>query len=223
MGFGGACSCSVGAVRRVCGAGHAPRLWQETIDAHRDDVRTAIVHAAAELAAEAGLRSVTMSKIAERAGIGRATLYRYFPDVEAVLLAWHEVQISRHLAQLMTVAETVAPAERVPAVLEIYAVMAHQSHGHDDAELEAFLHRDSQVDRARDEVVSLVARFIADAAREGSVRDDISAEELARYCLHALGAATGASSKAAVRRLVAVTRAGMHPAAPRLTTPKLSR
>jgi len=28
-----------------------------------------------------------MSHIAERAGIGRPTLYKYFPDVETILLA----------------------------------------------------------------------------------------------------------------------------------------
>lgn len=33
---------------------------------------------------------MTMSRIAEEIGIGRATLYKYFPDVEAILLAWHE-------------------------------------------------------------------------------------------------------------------------------------
>jgi hypothetical protein len=33
-------------------------------------------------------------------GIGRATLYKYFPDVEAVLVAWHERQVAQHLDQL---------------------------------------------------------------------------------------------------------------------------
>ena len=39
-----------------------------------------------------------MSQIAEQTGIGRATLYKYFPDVEAILLAWHERQVTGHLA-----------------------------------------------------------------------------------------------------------------------------
>lgn len=42
------------------------------------------------LVAERGLRSVTMSEIAQRVGIGRATVYKYFSDVESILLAWHE-------------------------------------------------------------------------------------------------------------------------------------
>ncbi|MBA2423836.1 MAG: TetR/AcrR family transcriptional regulator, partial [Actinobacteria bacterium] len=43
-------------------------------------------------------------------------------------------------------------------------------------------------------------------------RDDVSPDELASYCLHALSAAGGLSSRAAVRRLVTVTLAGLRPA-----------
>ena len=74
-----------------------PKLWNETIDAHRQAVREAILDAAATLIEDGGLRAVTMSQLAERAGIGRATLYKYFPDAEAVLGAWHERQVTAHL------------------------------------------------------------------------------------------------------------------------------
>ena len=73
-----------------------PRLWSDTIDAHRQTVREATIEATSALVAEHGLRSVTMSQIAERTGIGRATLYKYFPDVEAILLAWHERDACQH-------------------------------------------------------------------------------------------------------------------------------
>jgi AcrR family transcriptional regulator len=76
-----------------------PRLWDDTIQAHRAAVRDAILDTAAALVAEHGLLAVTMSQIAETTGIGRATLYKYFPDVEANLVAWHERQITAHLAQ----------------------------------------------------------------------------------------------------------------------------
>src|SRR5918996_4902222 len=61
-----------------------PRLWTETIEEHRRAVRDATLDTAAALVGEHGLRSVTMSQIAEETGIGRATLYKYFPDVEAI-------------------------------------------------------------------------------------------------------------------------------------------
>ena len=58
-----------------------PRLWTETIETHRREVQEAIVETAGRLAISHGLLSVTMSQIAEETGIGRATLYKYFPDV----------------------------------------------------------------------------------------------------------------------------------------------
>ncbi|RUV80905.1 TetR/AcrR family transcriptional regulator, partial [Mesorhizobium sp. M5C.F.Ca.IN.020.14.1.1] len=79
-----------------------PKLWNETIDAHRRAVRDATLDATAALVAERGLLSVTMAKIAEETGIGRATLYKYFRDVEAILVAWHERQVTGHLEHLIT-------------------------------------------------------------------------------------------------------------------------
>ena len=74
-----------------------PKLWNETIETHRDAVRGAILDATAGLFADQGASGVTMSGIAQAAGIGRATLYKYFPDVESIKLAWHERQIHAHL------------------------------------------------------------------------------------------------------------------------------
>src|ERR671933_516519 len=81
-------------------AGVVPKLWNETIEAHRRAVRDAILDTTWALVDEHGLRSVTMSRIAQQTGIGRATLYKYFPDVEAILVAWHDRHVSRHLQQL---------------------------------------------------------------------------------------------------------------------------
>jgi AcrR family transcriptional regulator len=107
-----------------------PKLWSETIQAHRHQVRDAVLDTTATLAATHGLASVTMSQIATEAGIGRATLYKYFPDVEAILVAWHERQVTRHLQQLTEVRDrTGGPAERLQAVLEAYALMRHEQHG----------------------------------------------------------------------------------------------
>ena len=44
-----------------------------------------------------------MSHIAERAGIGRPTLYKYFPDVEAILLAWHQQHVEEQLDELIRI------------------------------------------------------------------------------------------------------------------------
>ena len=187
-----------------------PRLWSNTIEAHRHAVRDAIIHTTAELAGTDGLRSVTMSRIAEKTGIGRATLYKYFADVDAIMLAWHERQITGHLHQLTAAGEQPGtPVQRLEAVLHAYALISHASRKHRESELAGFLHGDPQVARAENELRQLVRRLVADAVASGEVRDDVAADELVNYCLHALTAAVGVPSIAAVRRLVAVTLAGM--------------
>jgi AcrR family transcriptional regulator len=189
-----------------------PRLWNETIEAHRRDVRDAILDTTAALVDEHGLLSVTMSQIAEETGIGRATLYKYFADVEAILLAWHDRQIEAHLRQLGEVQErTDDPWERLLVVLETYAMLAQASHGHHDADLAALLHRDSKKEHAQKHAHAMIRGLLADAARTGHVRNDVSPDELATYCLSALGAARGVQSRTAVRRIVTVTMDGLRP------------
>ena len=189
-----------------------PKLWNQTIQAHRREVRGAIMDTTAALVAEHGLRSVTMSQIAEETGIGRATLYKYFPDVEAILLAWHERQVSGHLEQLATVRDQAGDAgQRLEAVLEAFALISHESHGHRDSELGSFLHRDEQLAPAQRQLRTMIRDLLAEGARAGDLRDDVAPDELASYCLHALAAAGSLPSKAAVRRLVTVTLAGLRP------------
>lgn len=55
----------------------------------------------------------------------------------------------------------------------------------------------------------LIRALLTEAAGTGDVRGDVTPDELASYCLHALAAAGGLPSEAAVGRLVAVTLAGL--------------
>ena len=189
-----------------------PKLWSETIEEHRRAIHDATLDTTATLVGEHGLAAVTMSQIAAATGIGRATLYQYFPDVEAILMAWHERHIALHL-RLLTAARDAAgtPAEQLSAVLEAYALIQHQHHG---TELPvALLHRGEHVARTRQQLQDLVSDLLAAGARAGDIRADLDPGELASYCLHALTAAGSLPSEAAVRRLLAVTMSGLRPQA----------
>ena len=184
-----------------------PWLWDETIAAHRRAVRDATLDTTAALVAEHGLASVTMSQIAAETGIGRATLYKYFPDVDAILVAWHERQVAEHLAQLAEVRDQAGRAgERLKAVLGTYALILHEHHGSD---LAASLHRGAHVAQAHQQLRDFVRDLLREGAASGEVRDDVAPEELASYCLHAVAAARHLPSKAAVSRLVGVILAGL--------------
>lgn len=188
-----------------------PKLWNDTIEAHRHEVRDAILEATAALVAKHGVRSVTMLQIAEETGIGRATLYKYFPDVESILVAWHERHVLAHLEHLAALgSQAREPGKRLQAVLEAYALIQHERHG---TELAVLLHRGEHVARARQHLSKLVRDLLTECVATGEVRNDVAAEELATFCIHALTAAGGLRSKSAVRRLVAVTQDALRPPA----------
>ena len=131
----------------ICILPLVPRLWNETVEAHRRDVHDAIVRTTTALAAQHGLHAVTMSRIAEEAGIGRATLYKYFKDVEAILVAWHDRLVAHHLERLAEVRERAhEPGARLAAVLEAYALMIHERPH--DSELTALVHRAEHLAKA---------------------------------------------------------------------------
>jgi AcrR family transcriptional regulator len=186
-----------------------PKLWTETIEAHRRAVHDATLDTTAALVAEHGLAAVTMSQIAARTGIGRATLYKYFPDVETILVAWHDRQIARHLAYLAEVRDRAdRPGERLEAVLQAYALIQHTHHG---TELATLLHQGEHIARAQQQLHSFVSDLLAAGAEAGDIRDDVAPGELARYCVHALTAAGVLPSEAAVRRLLTVIGDGLRP------------
>jgi AcrR family transcriptional regulator len=188
-----------------------PKLWDETMDAHRRAVQDAVMETTIALVAEHGLASVTMSQIAKEAGLGRATLYKYFPDVQSILIAWHERHVAAHLDHLAHARDHAGtPEERLQAVLRGYAHITHKRR--QDGEIAAFVHRDQHVVQAQRQLHDLVRGVVAEAAAAGAVRGDVSADELADYCLHALSGAGGLRSEAAVHRLVEVTLAGLRPA-----------
>ena len=153
-----------------------PKLWTDTIEAHRAAVRDAALDAAGELIAAHGLTGVTMSRLAATTGIGRATLYKYFPDVDAVLHAWHDRQVEQHLTHLTAVRDRTAPAQRLTAVLTAYAHLARHRHSHSShdsrdggtgGDLAATLHRSDHATAAHDRSR---ARQCAGASVRGSHR-----------------------------------------------------
>ncbi|MBA3677524.1 MAG: TetR/AcrR family transcriptional regulator [Sphingosinicella sp.] len=182
-----------------------PRLWTDTIDAHRQAVRDAVVSTTSILVRENGLASVTMSQIAEQSGIGRATLYKYYPNLEAILAAWHQRHVADHIEHLAQLGRTSDDlAHRLEAVVGAYARIAFRR-GREGGDAAAMIHQGEHVARAHDQLNDLFQKLLADAARAGAVRRDIPVDELANYTIHALTAAEKLTSEASVQRLVQVT------------------
>ena len=95
-------------------------------------------------------------------------------------------------------------------MLIAYAQIIHQRP--QGTEIDSLVHRGEHMVQAGQQLRGLVGDLIAAEAQAGELRGHAEPGELARYCLHAFNAA-GLPSQAAVRRLVAVTMAGLRPPA----------
>lgn len=88
-----------------------------------DRTRERIIRAAVDLHGTVGPAATTMSAVAERAGVARATLYRHFPNDEALFVAcsadWLAANPRPDLARWAAIAD---PLRRLDTALdELYA------------------------------------------------------------------------------------------------------
>ncbi len=183
-----------------------PKLWHDTIEAHRNAVADTIMDRTAAIAAAEGIHALTMARIAQESGIGRATLYKYFKDVEDILLNWHRRQISSHLEDLEQVRlRHESPLKALEAVLLAYA--GHTTHRH-DASLGRLLHAMPHVGEAHQQLQNFVAELIDQATKAGELTSTSSSVERARYVIAAMKAALP-HSRAQLARLVAMILRGL--------------
>lgn len=62
-----------------------------------------IMDASAKLIAECGLDAISMTQIADLAGMSKASLYRYFPNKQALLIAHAEQSFKQHREEMQAV------------------------------------------------------------------------------------------------------------------------
>ena len=88
-----------------------------------DETRRRITEAAVDLHGSVGPARTTVSAVAERAGVQRATVYRHFPDEQALFTACSSHWLAQHpLPNPADWSEIEDPAERVETALrEMYA------------------------------------------------------------------------------------------------------
>ncbi len=171
-----------------------PKLWDDTIESHRDAVCDAIYAATAAIVASQGLARLTMSGIAQEVGIGRATLYKYFSDVDEVVAAWQHHAIDAHLTELHEIAQRAGdPGSALRAVLAAY-VETRRVH----PEAVMLAHAAPHMDHAHGHLEGFIASLAA-AARPK--RSRVDPQEFARFAVAAAGAAAGQSRAAAGRLL----------------------
>jgi AcrR family transcriptional regulator len=65
----------------------------KTSKSQQEQTRRTVIRAAVDLMTEHGYDATTMKQIARSAGIGDATIYKYFPTKEKILFAYYELAI----------------------------------------------------------------------------------------------------------------------------------
>jgi AcrR family transcriptional regulator len=183
-----------------------PRIWADTIDTHRQRVTDAILDATAELIAEHGPMSVAMSAVAERARIGRATLYKYFPDVESILVAWHTRDFAEHLHRLKALSEleTVTLADVSELVRR---QRRHRGHHRADELVGTLAQTIAGFDLAVEdvvhgEVVAVLTDLVTRLVARKEVRADLDPGTLARWLFHAVHAPPQLDDDSVARLLI---------------------
>jgi AcrR family transcriptional regulator len=177
-------------------------------DAKRN--REAILDAARELFAESA--DVAMCEVARRAGVGQATLYRNFPD-RGALAAEILGELVGRIARLADEhaddpdAFFVLLRSLVEGMVHIYAL---GELAREDACV------DSQLERYRQQISELMKRPLREAKAAGTLRRDLSIDDVFLVLLMARGAmerSNGAAARAAAAsRVLTLALDGLVPA-----------
>ena len=78
-----------------------PKIIGESLASHRELTRARLFEALGSLMGEQSFESITMSQIAERAGVGRTAVYNHFADKEVLLLAYMR-EVTGEFARVLT-------------------------------------------------------------------------------------------------------------------------
>ncbi|GAA4516233.1 TetR/AcrR family transcriptional regulator [Nonomuraea ferruginea] len=186
---------TVAAVAHVRKANRGPSAAAEN--------RAALVTAARELFATAGF-GAPLSAVARRAGVGQGSLYRHFPDRASLALAVFDGNV--------TELESLA-AERTTTLDDLFARIIEQTVA-SVAFLDLVTSADERMAAVRTRVARLLAGKLDQARREGTVRPDVTADDLLLVIAMLAGVLSSASAEArpaAAERSWALLRRSIRP------------
>ena len=170
------------------------QIWPRMMATAREGLVTHIGRTALELAAEHGLAGTSMSQLAKAAGVARATLYKYFPDVESAIVAYLSAEVDRYRDALTTALAGVGDPFRrldlyIDHQIEYLNSPAHRS-GASQIEAAglsaaAFARYEAHVAAVR----GLVEELLRDGINTGAFRADLDAGLHTTFLLHLMNGA----------------------------------
>jgi len=140
-----------------------------------DAQRDRILESAHEKFRKFGIRRVTMDEIARDLRVSKKTLYRHFPDKEALVRACTEKIQCAVLPVVRTAIESDGPAiDRITSVWRALAQVSRFTSGELIADLQAdYPHLWKEIDTRRHEVLGRFEKLLEDGVRSGAIRSEI--------------------------------------------------
>jgi AcrR family transcriptional regulator len=102
--------------------------WHQARVAHRHEQAASIATSAFTLITQHGAPALTMAGIAKEADVSRQTLYRYYPDVDAVLVGIAELVASHDEEFEQLVAQEPTPTSQFALIASTVAGAGHGEH-----------------------------------------------------------------------------------------------
>ncbi|GAA4401649.1 TetR family transcriptional regulator [Tsukamurella soli] len=150
--------------------------------------------AAARDAFAAGDGDVTFDTLARRAGVGIGTLYRNFPNRQALVEAVYRSELDDVVASATTLLETHPADVALRRWVDRYAAFVATKHGMAEAFRQALTSGAIAASDTRERVRGTVGRFLTAGAADGTLRADVEADDVT---VALLGAMLGTTSTAA--------------------------
>jgi AcrR family transcriptional regulator len=136
--------------------------------------RARILEAARLALAESG--DTSLNRIAQLAGVGPGTLYRNFPDREALVLAVYRLDVDRLAGSAPALLAATTPLEALRRWTAELVGYMRMKHGLGDAISPGA--RQSVTDQTYPPVITAISRLLDAGKQDGSIRADADADDV---------------------------------------------
>jgi len=144
-------------------------------DEKRPGTRDRILHAAAMKIGQSGVRDLSMSSVAEEAGVSRQTLYNHFPDIDALVNAAVSSHNNENFRTVELMLSTLDSAlAKLDYLVRHQAVAAIEHAGIPGTDVRLLLQQSAVQDQHNREMASLVLRILREGSTSGEFREDVS-------------------------------------------------